>query len=589
MRMGRTRVSANRYDVVAGLVTLLLMTMSLRLWAQPFVSFSHEGGCYPNSFKLSLDLEEVADNQDFVIRYTLNGSAPDANSPRYQKPILLDEKCYSRSNIYKIQNAPDEHWYCPKEIERIIVVRAAAFDKSGKCCSEVFTESYVIESLLGRKIHMDIVSLCVDSLDLFDFQSGIFVPGATFDPNDITTTGNYYLKGRAHEKAAHFEFFEKSGEDRVAQDCGLRTHGNISRRYAQKGFSLYARAEYGAKNFKGIWSGIKDKRLVLRPFCSAWTPAGIQNYLCQMLAPYAGLKFDALNCKPVVLFLNGEYWGIYYLEEKPDEKLISKRYQIEPQSIRLVRDWAGHTGDGFDSGFVSMMQWVAKTDFSDDAQYTKIQQRVDIESFIDYVLFETYIGNCDWPANNMRCWSADGSPWRFIFFDGDAVRTTKFKAVANAVSADTTVFYPTSAESTLLLRKLMQNKQFRKRFHDRMVELYTKNLRWKSGEVLGVGDCVAPLFGIVKDDIYQEIRAQSARFGYPKSEKAWNKAVKKQKRYFKRRARVVQREWEQYLATMDGRSSSRGSLALILSAVLVVIATSAAVAYRCLRRSSRAR
>lgn len=591
--MKRTKKSSNRFVVVAVVATMLLLTLSLRLSAQPIVSFSHDGGCYPSPIRLALELDLsvdlAADNQDYVIRYTLNGSAPDANSPCYRKPFLLDEKCYSRSNIYKIQNAPDEHWYCPEEVERIIVVRAAAFDQNGKRCSEVFTESYVIESLLGRKIHVAIVSLCVDSVDLFDYQNGIFVPGATFDPKEITTTGNYYRRGRAHEKAAHFEFFEDGGEDRVAQDCGFRTHGNISRRYAQKGISLYARAEYGEKNFKGIWNDVKDKRLVLRPFCSAWTQAGVQNYFCQMLVPYAGLKFDALNCKPVVLFLNGEYWGLYYLEEKPDEKLISKRYRLDPQSVRMVQDWAGHSDGGFDSSFVAMMQWVAKTDFSDDAQYTKIQQQVDIESFIDYILFETYIGNRDWPANNMRCWSADGSPWRFIFFDGDAVRTTQFKAVANAVSADTTVVYPTSAESTLLLRKLMENKQFRKRFHDRMVDLYTQKLRWKSGGVFGIGDGVAPLFGVVRDDICREIAAQSARFGYPTSEKEWNKAMKKQKRYFKRRARVVRREWEQYLATMEGRPSSRGSLLLILSAVLAVIIASAAVAYRCLRRSSRGR
>lgn len=511
------------------------------LLAQVSVGFSHPGGRYEKPFALSLSIFENAESQEYVIRFTLNGSAPTAASPRYVRPVPMSEKAYSRSELFKIQNAPDRHWYLPDNVEHIVVVRAAVFDKVGNRVSEVVTHSYVIESLLGRKIRMPIVSLCVDSTDLFDFQNGIFVPGADFNPDKPKHTGNYYRSGRAAERRAHFEYIYN--EKVVAQTCGLRPHGNISRRYAQKGLSLYARNEYGKKNFSGVWLESKDKRLVLRPFCSAWTPAGIQDYFCQQMA--AGLHFDALECKPVALFLNGEYWGIYYVEQKPDEKFVAKRYGFDPDSVRLVRDWAGHTGDGLDSGFVAMMRWLKTADLTDPKQYARVLELIDVESFTDYVLFETFIGNRDWPANNMRCWSVEGSPWRFIFFDGDAVRTAYFDAVGNVLYDGDDITWPTSAESTLLLRKLLENKDFREKFRARLKDLRREKFRWSAFSNIDVE--MASLFGVCVSDVESEIASQSARFGYPKSVRSWKRDVRRLRRYFRRRARRIERQWKRVL------------------------------------------
>ena len=527
-------------SLIYSVIAFLCVGMS-PLRAQVSVDFSHSGGYYEKPFALSLSISENTDNQEYEIRYTLNGNTPTAASTRYVKSIALSERAYSCSEIFKIQNASDKHWYQPDNVEHIIVVRAAVFDKEGNRVSEVETNSYVIESLLGRKIRMPVVSLCVDSTELFDFQNGIFIPGADFNPENPEHTGNYYRSGRAAEKRAHFEYI--NNDEVVAQTCGLRTHGNIGRRYAQKGLSLYARNEYGKKNFKDILPSGKDKRLVLRPFANAWTPAGIQDYFCQQIA--AGLNFDALECEPVALFLNGEYWGIYYLEQKPDEKLIAKRHGHDPDSVRLVRDWAGHTDDGIDSGFVAMMQWLKTADLTDSKQYAKISEWVDIESFIDYVLFETFIGNRDWPANNMRCWSAEDSPWRFIFFDGDAVRTTKFNAVKNALYDGTDLAWPTSAESTLLLRKLLENGDFREKLRIRLKELRKEKFRWSAFSNIDVE--MATVFGVCVNDVGAEIASQSARFGYPKSVKAWKRDVRRLRRYFKRRARRIEREWRQVL------------------------------------------
>ncbi len=506
--------------------------------AQVTIQFSHPSGCYSHPFALSIVMDGNDEAQPLQIRYTLNGGMPSVESILYENPVQLDQKAYSSSNIYTIPNAIDAYWKeAPAVVERIIVLRAAAFNAAGDLCSNVITGSYLIESLLGRKITLPILSLCVDSADFFDYDSGIFVPGASFDTEHPYETGNYYFSGRSSERNVHVDFFGVGTP--WSNNCGVRPHGNISRRYVQKGLSLYARKEYGEKKFEDPFGlDIPCKHLVLRPFLSAWTPMGFQDYFCQFLArPLSNI--DKLETRPVVLFLNGEYWGIYFLQEKPDEQFLQYHWNVQANEVHLVRDWAGHTKQGFDTAFTALMSWLQTADLSDERTYQRVTKEVDIESFIDYVILETFIGNRDWPANNMRCWSAEGpyQKWRFIFFDGDGVRSRPFSAVENALCDNDTMHWPTNPQATLMLRCLMQHHDFRVQFVDRLKELLSRDLTFSSFSR------AREEFDRIVKELEPEIASQAARFGTPASVKKWHHAIWLSKRYWKSRSHDVEKEW----------------------------------------------
>ena len=70
------------------------------------------------------------------------------------------------------------------------------------------------------------VSLCADSLDLFDYNNGIFVPGAYFNSSHPNTTGNYYQSGSEWERIINVEYIDLNENSGINQICGLRTHGN---------------------------------------------------------------------------------------------------------------------------------------------------------------------------------------------------------------------------------------------------------------------------------------------------------------------------------------------------------------------------
>lgn len=527
---------------------ICLLTCVLPVAAQVSLAFSKPGGFYPETFTLSIEAENGGD-ASLQIRYTLNGAVPTANSLLYKHPLAMDHTLYSSSNIYKIPNAiPQYQSPIPEEVEHIIVVRAAAFNAAGDRCSEVITASYLIAPLLGRKIQLPVLSLCVDSFDLYDLDKGIFVPGNSFDPAQPDVTGNYYRKGHENEKEGYMEFID--GQASFSQTCGVRTRGNRGRRYTQKGLSLYARKEYGQRRFSPVFEddNFTVKRLSLKPFSCAWTPMGFQDLYCQQQAKYFS-SFGSLKARPIVLFLNGEYWGIYFLEEKPDERYLEDHFGVDRNRVSLVEDWAGHNGDGdIDSAFAAMMDWLRTANLSDNQQYEQLSKMVDVGSFTDYVLFETFIGNRDWPANNMRCWSEDGSPWQFIFFDGDAIRTKNFDVVENALYDRDDKTWPTSAEATLLLRRLLQNPGYRAFFVERLDEIHRRF-------------SLAPrvdreIFAQTAASLKSEIPYQSKRFGFPKSRSSWRQAVRHQRRYWRHRGDEVQRAWLQVVSEYNGESSS---------------------------------
>ena len=259
---------------------LSLIANLLQLSAQETpVIFSAPGGLYDASFFLELNCPDA-----YHIRYTTNGNTPSAESKLYEAPLWLDEQLYSYSDIFKIQISPDELAYVPDSVRHAIVIRAAAFDRDEQRVGATVTHTYLIRALGCETAGLPVVSLCTDSLALFDYDTGILVPGAFFDAGAPERTGNYYQSGKEWEREANVEFFEPTDNSGINQVCGLRTHGNLSRRYTAKGMKIYAREEYGKKRFEHRFFSDSPlgsfKHLILKPFALFWPFSGAQDYVC---------------------------------------------------------------------------------------------------------------------------------------------------------------------------------------------------------------------------------------------------------------------------------------------------------------------
>jgi len=523
------------------------------------VVFSASGGFYDEVF--ALQLYNV--NPQNHIRYTVNGNRPTAQSPLYEDFILLDASNYSKSNIYTIQISPDNLVYVPDSVQHCIVIRAAAFDENDSCVSAVMTHSYFIKAL-GCDTHgLPAVSLCADSLDLFDYERGIMVPGVFFNSLDSQHTGNYYQKGMEWERLVNVEYCEYGGNSGVNQPCGLRTHGNRARRQPQKALKIYAREEYGKKRFKHQFfetSPLNDfKHLVLKSFSTLYPFTSIQDYICTQTAIEMGLESG--QSRPVVLYLNGEYWGIYFLQEKMDERFLEDHFNIDIAHCNIVGNWNGLTEHGEpvdDNGnlieFVEMMQWLETADLSQEEEYQRLGRLIDIDNFVDYIIFETFVANNDWPANNMRCWKMDGGRWRWMFFDGDAAfNSYGVDAFGNATTLD--VFgnatyvgnytWPSSEMATRLFRKCLENDSF--------VSCFESKMRERCSEVLNYEN-MSRYYSHIKELLRTEIEPQSFRFGNPDNFGMWNWGCSLTDNFLSNRETTYTLEWSSFMGLEEDQA-----------------------------------
>lgn len=497
---------------------LLLVAFRFELYAQTEVFFSQSGGFYNESFTLYLGCTDW----ERQIRYTTNGNTPTEASLLYEAPLFLDERLYSTSDIYTLPIAPIFEPYTPESVQHAIVIRAAAFDEAGNRVSEVVTQTYLIRALGCDHHDLAVVSVCSDSLSLFDYDTGIFVPGAHFEPDHPDWTGNYYERGREWERLANVEFYEADNTG-INQQCGLRTHGNRARKAPAKGMKLYAREEYGKKRFKHRFfetTSIKSfKHLVLKPFSTLWPGTGVQDYMANRMALELGL--EAANSRPVVVYLNGEYWGVYFLQEKLDDNYLEDHFGIDPEQCNIVSGngadgetwvWSIEEESGNGSGFEQLLDWLENADLSDSTNYAYVCSLVDIDNYIDYQILETFIANSDWPANNFRSWQTGDSKWRFAFFDGDdALLNEDYDIFGNACYVPNDKWH-TGGRSTLLFRRLLENNEFKLKFQDRVYALCDSYLNYES---------VAPFMESVVSVMRPEMCRHIDRFGNPESFEFW--------------------------------------------------------------------
>ena len=398
----------------------------------------------------------------------------------------------------------------------------------------------LIQSLGNPPRGLPVVSLCADSIDLFGHEQGILVPGAHFNPSDPQWTGNYYQTGKEWERCVNVEFYETDNSG-INQEAGLRTHGGNGRRFQQKSLKIYAREEYGKKRFKHPFFGslsIKSfKHLTLKPFKSSWTQAGLEDHLCGNLAQ-SFENVEALASRPVILFLNGEYWGIYYLHEKADERYLEDHFDIDLDLCDIVGNWVNNCEYGHADDFFETLDHLARADLNDPVEYHRIEETFDLDSFIDYQILELFFANLDWPSNNMRCWREQGGKWRWIFYDGDACfKSQSFDVFANATYTGSAI-WPSRTRATLLFRRLLANDTFREKFFLRFKELLSTRFQYPA---------TRDLLEEIQDQISSEIPAQANRFGIPQNKKTWLQDCEKIDKFLRDRTEELERQMEHFI------------------------------------------
>ncbi|NIA30211.1 MAG: hypothetical protein GWP06_09905 [Actinobacteria bacterium] len=395
--------------------------------------FSISGGFYSKSQMLEISTANPA----AVIHYTLDCSDPTATSPAYTGQIPLTSRSGDANYFSEIRTTADPEPWLPDwvppagEVFKATVVRARAF-QDGKTPSDIITQTYFIDpNIASRYPTIAVISLVSDYKNLFDDATGIYVPGNTHRSGS-TRSGNYF---QGWEKPAHIEFFESGGEREFSQDVGIKIQGGTSQASAQKGLHVIARSEYGSnrikypifKNTRFKARDIKEyKRFIIRAWGSTINAALFNDAYAQSLMADTDLDINAY--RPVVLFIDGEYWGLHELREaNKNSWYYQYHYNIDRDNpgfdILEHTDRSGKPYAAVDEGdathWNAMVQFLQTHDMSLAENYDYIKTQMDVDNFIEYIGHCVYLVKWDWPNNNEASWrpkTPDGK-WRWTQYD----------------------------------------------------------------------------------------------------------------------------------------------------------------------------
>lgn len=332
----------------------------------------------------SIGLEISSPDPDVIIRYTDNGSEPVASSTEVTGPI---------------------------NISVTTVIRARSFPISSTIpASFIETNTYFI----GDQHTIDVVSICGDDLAAL-------------------------LNGSYSSPDGAFELFDKN-MTLLAETTGeYNKHGNDSWAYSQRGIDFISRDEYGynhAVNHQIFDSRDREsfQRLILKAAANDNYPfedgAHIRDSYVHMLSHHGGLNLDVRTHESCILYMNGNYWGVYEIREKADDHDFTEYYFDQSEDdLQYLKTWGGtwseYGGAQSQTDWDDLKNYILTNDMTVQANFDYVTSQYDWTSLVDYVVLNSYVVCSDWLNWNTAWWrgfntNGDAQTWRYVLWDMDA-------------------------------------------------------------------------------------------------------------------------------------------------------------------------
>ena len=439
-------------------------------------AFSVTPGIYDNAVTVAITAGEGE-----TIRYTTDCTTPNASSEVYSGELSISKNS---------------------------VIRAAAY-KDGYLSGDTATATYLFKGD-GVDHALPVVTLVTDPDNLWNSKTGIYATGDQFDPDaasyaDTLKSATYYQAKFATEeqvdtiweKPAAFSLFDDNGKQVFTQNVGIRIAGSFGRGRAQKGFNVIARKEYGKGSMEYPFFDNRPyteyKAVVLRAGAQDQNRSKIRDELASGLLEGTDINILYQAYRPTVLYLNGEYWGVYFMKEKRNRFFVAQHENTENNVDLAIGKGFKQRTYGDNSDWVSLYEYATSHDLSASDAYNYVAERMDVDSFRDYMIAEIYNGNTD--TYNFQYYRLKGGKWKFIFYDF----CWGFQSPGHETLAFRMGKTPSDVCSAKLFAAMLQNKGWRDSFCRRFVELL--NTAFAPERVSAL---IEELYGYVEPEIKRE-------------------------------------------------------------------------------------
>lgn len=365
-----------------------------------------------NCYQIQTNGIEVL-NKELEFFYSIDGGE---NFYQTAEFLSFDEV----KNPYLLNIPTSYHWRAPlgnfPELKTLVFYFK---NKNGKQESnkKYFSHLNNIESKLP------IVSLIIPESNIIGIENGMMVMGTDswnnegFNVNWWDRNANFTRRGISSEKEGYLHYFVNDSLH-FESDLKIKISGNATRGFPQKSMQLYTKDanekfEYPFFGKEGLK---KYQSLFLRNSGNDNTKTLFADLFMQKLAESSNAVSQ--SGKPVLVFLNGNYWGIYNLRERVDLYYLSKLEDCKESEITLLEDNGEKLKDGSkkeQEDFLNAIEKIEKNKMSVD----DFKSVFEVENLFDYLFFETYFANTDWPNNNVKLYKKDEGKWKFILHDLD--------------------------------------------------------------------------------------------------------------------------------------------------------------------------
>ena len=439
---------------------------------------SHKSGFYEKDVTVTVATGEQE------VYYTTDGRLPTRKSTKYSAPIAISKTTHLRVKAFRKGLLPSPE--------------AQAF------------------FFIGAPHVFPVMSLAVDPVRMFDKSIGMYQLGPYSGAEYPHFGANFW--SRTRELPTSFVLLNEQGNLLYESFGGLKIFGGYSRAEVKKGFRLIARSKYGASDFLYPFIPNRSRErygsIVIRASGQDMRRTSIMDVLVTRMT--ADLDLDQQSHQPIILYINGSYWGIYNFREKVNQRYLAHKYNYPEQSITILE----HSDISRD--FQHLLDELRSRSPDSAQDYLWIQTVVDTDSVRDWMLTQLFTANQD--IGNIRIWksSVEGSRWKYLLFDSDlSFLVPKFNTLAYILSKGRKIQYPHQRISGWLV----ENEEFRSDLHKRAMFFYH--------ELFSVETFQSHLSAI-KEMYGPEIKRDRERWNI--SLKYWERRVKEaEKKYHQRR------------------------------------------------------
>ncbi len=430
--------------------------------------FSMASGFYDEGFLLTMFAKEGT-----TIYYTLDGSDPTEQSLRYFEPIWIQDAS-GNDNVYANRmdisltgvTSPDQ------KVDKAAIVRAIGIDQKGKQ-SETVSATYFVGFQKKRGYEsLPILSIITDPSNLYDYWKGIYVMGRVYEEAFITSEdfnvsildkANYLENWLCNGKVQLYEYNSGMIQSNDIQ-MSIFTDAGVNNAQKSLMFSWNQIKDVNNSFFGRLDLGFMDANKLLLSNGGYDYDLKLRETFIQELVKNRNIATQtSAQC---IVFLDGEYWGIYNAAQPYSTAFIEETYGVKADNVVLAHNKV--TENSMDQIYMDQLLWMFQNkDMSNQESYETVKQMVDIQSFIDCYSIGIYTGNSQWMDTNCYMWRSrtqsentyEDGKWRWMLSGMD--QSTGIDAITGYRM---NTFKSSSMQLDVIFQSLLKNPEFREQF-----------------------------------------------------------------------------------------------------------------------------